>query len=121
MTDEKCPKCGNEMVGPDEDGDWYCKCCDWASVAQMYEIDIARLQDQLAAANAILGPLERLRNCQEGAFVVAGCSNPSFDPPAEKIVVACDWSGRWREREFTGETLTEALAAAEKAKEQSDV
>lgn len=60
----------------------------------------------------IIACLERLR-ANEGATVTFLCDNPDFDMLPDRTVVVCDdWTG-WEDRRFGGNSLLEALQAAE--------
>jgi len=106
MTEtSKCPNCG---------GLWdeiFCGHCDY----QTSEVE-ADLRRQLAKANAIIDPLNRLRE-DEGNSVTILCSNLNFHGSDQAIEVYTQWErGKWYSRRFEGDTLADCLAAAQQAK-----
>jgi len=66
----------------------------------------------------IVEPLNRLR-FNEGASVLIPCDNRKVFGPQNSIKVIDEWTG-WKSQEFTGNTLAEALAAAESAKKEQE-
>lgn len=74
------------------------------------------LEGEMKRLQGILEPLDRLR-AAEGASVTVFCPNPDqgAEPGTEQAIEVCDeWTG-WKMLRFAGETVAEALAAAETA------
>lgn len=73
------------------------------------------LRKEVERLRTIVDPLNRLRE-DEGNVVMFICPNPDFNGlPDEAIEVVADWTG-WKPARFTGRTLAECLAAAERAR-----
>lgn len=78
---------------------------------------IGHLLKRVNAADAILDPLNELRE-QEGSAVTVLCDNQDFNGlPDRAIEVSDDWTG-WDPMRFGGNTLAEALGAAIKARDE---
>ena len=117
----KCPDCGEPMVWG-EPGSMMIQQRHRTDSEQCVRNQLAQrlrsIEDDYYRVSAILGPLLRLRD-NEGASVTILCPNPDDGMYANEIEVCDEWTG-WKPRRFGGDTLAEALEAAEAAKENSD-
>ncbi|TJW14341.1 MAG: hypothetical protein E5W82_10205 [Mesorhizobium sp.] len=110
MPDDYVPKM---KIG---DADEYRRMCA-AIGAAMEAGNRRRVQDLLEANNRYQqagrnwAMLERFRE-GEGNSITLVCDNPDFNGQANsKIIVCADWTG-FQEREFTGDTVAEAISNA---------
>ncbi len=87
-----------------------------AEISAPFHNESKELQALALKALAELEPLEELRQ-DEGTTVELICTRPDYDPdqPDEIVTIHADWTG-WVRKRFYGPTLSEALAAAAKAK-----
>ncbi|AZO29304.1 hypothetical protein [Mesorhizobium sp. M1B.F.Ca.ET.045.04.1.1] len=115
VIDERIPD--NYVAGLKADNaDEYRMMCAAVSAA-MEAGNKRRVQDLLEANNRYQQAgrnwtmLERFRE-GEGNSITLVCDNPDFNGQANsKVIVCADWT-EFQEREFTGDTITQAIANA---------